>query len=215
MVLLIKFATIEEMVTFRKPSTAKESVVWAPPMILGLGGPHDDDLLKRVRQPTIRQKAGRGTVEQPKVTWLSRPPNHGLHQLEKIIMEETSRCGQAYAWVMMGVHTQSTVMATRNGFMTARQMADDDPHITIRMGPDSNTCQLHGHLYIHMEGPTPADGEDDQRIATRLMTEDERNYVGGKPRHLWIWGPYGRESMFYPRSGITLPKPPFVRKPGR
>ncbi|KAI0973690.1 hypothetical protein F4678DRAFT_407714, partial [Xylaria arbuscula] len=170
-------------------------------MLLGSGGPHNPVTLARIKRGAYRDVAGEGTIEEPKVLWLSEPlTDASLLPLEHIIMQETSRCGQSFAFVMMGVHAKSTVSKTA----TTREMADDDPHVTIRMGPDLDTCKLHGHLYIHMDGP-----------ATRLMTEDERNFFGGQPRHLWIWGPYSRECAAWPRSHITLPEAPFEKKPGR
>lgn len=117
----------------------------------------------------------------------------------------------------MGIHDRTTVTMTRTATGKSRVLSDDDPHVTIRMGPDRNTCQLHGHLYIHMaEKQEVVNGVmRKSKVATRLMTEHERNYVDGKPRHLWIWGPYNKESVAWPRSQTVLPKPPFVKKPGR
>ncbi|KAI1277322.1 hypothetical protein F5Y07DRAFT_398578 [Xylaria sp. FL0933] len=201
------------MVTFKKPPSVGESIVWTPPMAIGNGGKHDAALLSRLTRD--RREVGRGTFDDPKVIWVARPADYGCAQIEKIVQEETKACGQAYAWIMMGVHEQSTVTAFYNGAQTVREMADDDSHVTIRMGREASKCTLHGHLYLHMEGPPPLAGQVDKRIATRLMTADERSYVGGQPRHLWIWGPYSRECPAYPRSNITLPEPPFVKKPGR
>ncbi|GAW17722.1 hypothetical protein ANO14919_071880 [Xylariales sp. No.14919] len=205
------------MPVLRKPSSVDEDIVWTPPMILGPGGPHSIAMSRRLARPGNRQVAGKGTAESPRVVWLSEPPEFGTIELERILMQEASRCGQAYVWVMMGSHAQSTISTIRTELGKVREMADDDPHATVRMGPDAKTCKLHGHLYLHLVGPTPksSDPKDDTRVPDRLMTEEERNYVGGQPRHLWIWGPYSRESPAWPRSTITLPEPPFVRKPGR
>ncbi|KAI0439800.1 hypothetical protein F4803DRAFT_553671 [Xylaria telfairii] len=204
------------MPRFVKPSSARENIVWDKDIFLGPGGPHDPDMLARLNE-IYREVTGKGTVDSPKVIWLSEPPLYNLENVEKLLMAETRRCGQAFVWVMMGTHSQTTVSVTRGMFGKARQMADDDDHLTVRMGPDRNTCKLHGHLYVLTKqrqvlvGGAPKDVKEVQR----LMTEDERNYIGGKPRQLWIWGPYSREGPSWPRSKTKLPEPPFVRKPGR
>ncbi|KAI0471383.1 hypothetical protein F4859DRAFT_515598 [Xylaria cf. heliscus] len=202
------------MPKFVKPPSSKEDIVWDKDILLGPGGPHDPDMLTRI---PYREVAGNGTVERPKVIWLSLPPRYKVEIVEELLMTETSRCGQAFVWVMMGTHSQTTVSMTRDPYGKIREMADDDEHLTVRMGPDRNTCKLHGHLYVHTEKRDVMDKGVKRTVKEikRLMTEAERNYVGGRPRHFWIWGPYSRECPAWPRSQTKLPIPPFVRKPGR
>lgn len=95
-----------------------------------------------------------------------------------------------------------------------REMADDDYHVTVRMGVDEDTCNLHGHLYLNRKIQMVRDKMTGDMVgreySTRLATDDERTYVGGRPRHLWIWGYYNPD---WPREGPRLPDPPFRKKP--
>lgn len=115
----------------------------------------------------------------------------------------------------MGVHNQSTTRKTfkMESGKVVREMADDDYHVTVRMGIDANTCNLHGHLYLNrkktlIEDPITGNMVE-RRYSTRLATEEERTYIGGKPRHLWIWGYYDDD---WPRKGGRLPDAPFRKK---
>ncbi|KAI0190628.1 hypothetical protein EV127DRAFT_511515 [Xylaria flabelliformis] len=205
------------MPRFVKPPSAGEDIVWDKDILLGPGGPHDREMLARLKFKANREVAGKGTVDYPKVIWLSEPPEYDLEKLEELLMTETRRCGQAFVWVMMGTHNRTTVSITRGTFGKTRKMSDDDDHITVRMGPDKDTCKLHGHLYVVVEEKEIIVKGASQTVeeVKRLMTPNERNYVGGQPRHLWIWGPYSRECPSWPRSKTKLPETPFTRKPGR
>ncbi|KAI0154543.1 kinase-like domain-containing protein [Xylariaceae sp. FL1272] len=169
--------------------------------------------------------AGKGTFDNPRVVWLSDTPRRNRLEVDTLLQQQASRMKQSYVWVMKGVHFQTTVGRTNTRTNPARNpaidnltpedqyteglriMAQDDPHLTVRFGPDKDTCTLHGHLYVHM---TPKEIGPNNFVPVpsgRLMTEAERTYVGGRPRHLWIWGPYNRECPAWPRSKIVLPKP--------
>ncbi|KAI1331525.1 hypothetical protein F5Y16DRAFT_395405 [Xylariaceae sp. FL0255] len=199
---------------FEKPSSEGLGIVWdvlpdGTSMGIPCGEKHKVNMKKRLLD--VKREVGRGTVDNPKVGWLSSPAREAnLGGLEALLMQEASRVGQAYIWVMMGTHKQTTVTSSYDPieFKMLRVMADDDRHVTVRMGPDRESCTLHGHLYIQTQ-------EADGSPTMRLMTEDERSYVGGRPRHLWVWGPYSNECGPWRRSKIVYPSPPFQLKPGR
>lgn len=84
----------------KMPSSAVENVVWDRDILLGPGGPHDPDMLARLSKNPEREVAGNGTVDEPRIIWLSRPPRNGVDELEKVIMQEASKCLQSYVWIM-------------------------------------------------------------------------------------------------------------------
>ncbi|KAI0475549.1 hypothetical protein GGR56DRAFT_518224 [Xylariaceae sp. FL0804] len=113
---------------------------------------------------------------------------------------------------MMGNHNRTrTKTYTRTEVFT--EYSDDDYHVTVRFGKDENTCNISGHIYIYTER-RKLEGKPVRYTyePIRVMEEHERSYVGGRPCHYWIWGPYDRR---LPRNGPVLPRPPFVKKEGR
>ncbi|KAI1863717.1 uncharacterized protein JN550_009417 [Neoarthrinium moseri] len=158
-----------------------------------------------------------GSDGVPEVQWLCRPPAHKLQRAAavELVRKVAKRCRCNIIWIMGGLHSQATTGWVKTATGHVREMADDDCHITVRMGTAENICKLHGHIYIHKEKEwiMTSGGERKLDIARRLMTESERTYVGGLPYHLWIWGPYAPVSATWPRIGPKLPEPPFVRKP--
>ncbi|KAI0154548.1 kinase-like domain-containing protein [Xylariaceae sp. FL1272] len=226
--LLHREEKIEECLEKENKKSDDFNVVWGEAegggfMVIGDGKPHDDDVWKRIT--TMRRKGnciGKGTRDEPMVMWLSVPPPHGRVELDNLIKQQAYNMGQAYAWVMMGVHNTTTVQKTKVQVQdgntvkekTLRTMAQDDDHVTVRFGPSIDKCTVHGHLYIHMVDKRI--GNQTARVATgRLMTEDERSYVGGRPRHLWIYGKYRPKCPAWPRANFVLPEPPFTKKKDR
>ncbi|KAI1264432.1 hypothetical protein F5Y18DRAFT_428057 [Xylariaceae sp. FL1019] len=200
---------------------------------MGIGGgkKHEKPMLDRIAESESLSSifcTGRGTYDNPRVVWLAQPPTHNRMELDTLLQEQASRMKQAYVWVMMGVHYQSTVGRTKTRTPRDRYtedqstedqdaedqytqglriMSQDDPHLTVRFGPDKDRCTLHGHLYVHVAPKKIGPNKYITVPTGRLMTEAERTFVGGRPRHLWIWGPYNRPCPAWPRSKIQLPKP--------
>jgi hypothetical protein len=52
---------------FWKPPSVREGIVWDKDIFLGPGGPHDPDMVKRLKLKPNREVAGRGTVDEPRV----------------------------------------------------------------------------------------------------------------------------------------------------
>lgn len=83
----------------------------------------------------------------------------------------------------MRLHPESTV-GRRYSQITLRwerEIADDDAHLTIRMGDTPDRYKLHGHLYIQ-EGECEVQKRGMAMNANgpkRLMTEEERKYIDG------------------------------------
>ncbi|KAI0409246.1 hypothetical protein F4802DRAFT_593527 [Xylaria palmicola] len=182
----------------------KESVVWVPGMQPPRGLAHTEDFKTRLK--TRHRAHGEGTIDNPRIVWACRPPPQGVEEIENIVREQTSKCLQSFVWITMGIHNKSTVLKTIEADGVSRIMADDDPHVTIRMGPSATTIALSGHLYVHQEV------RGVQKVATRLMTEDERSVINGRPVQMWVWGDF---NSVWERRGPVLPVPPFPKKPGR
>lgn len=59
------------MPRFVKPPSARENIVWDKDIFLGPGGPHDPEMLARLKIESNREVAGKGTVDSPKVSILT------------------------------------------------------------------------------------------------------------------------------------------------
>ena len=106
----------------------------------------------------------------------------------------------------MDEHSLTTYGRTAGG---NRNMVPDDLHLTLRFGYKPKILNLAGHLYIKTDN-----GRDDG-IPTQVMGDDDRSWVGGYARVLWIWGPYPSDTTRYPRPSWVHAQPPFILKPGR
>ncbi|KAH8196143.1 hypothetical protein TruAng_009678 [Truncatella angustata] len=132
------------------------------------------------------------------VRWLCRPPHPRQRDtVAHIVREETRKCRLSVAWIMGGLHSEATTRWVRTETGAVREMADDDKHVTVL---EQVAAGWRGE-----KKPTA--------VAKRLMSENERTYVGGQPSHIWVWGSYEPISQEWPRKGPVLPVHPFVRKP--
>ncbi|RYP49471.1 hypothetical protein DL768_004830 [Monosporascus sp. mg162] len=193
---------------YRPPSGG---IVWVKSMKLGKGTKHTPAIWQRIQNS--ERSTGDGTPQNPSVCWLKEPPEDEIAEAtEQLVREEAVkfRCGITDIWLLMDGHSRTTAGHTADG---RRDMVNDDCHMTVRMGTAHDTENLHGHLYFVTD-----DGTDTGR-PVRIMTDDERTWVGASARMLWIWGPYPKEDLspnnYWPRAGFSHPRPPFTAKPGR
>ncbi|KAK6951628.1 hypothetical protein Daesc_006150 [Daldinia eschscholtzii] len=185
-------------------TSAPQGIVWEKGMRLGPGAPHGFDFKERIDD--VRLMRGTGTIEDPLVIWPAPGPHIASNESKRqtimqIVSQTTTDCGLSHAWIAADAHPTSTI-GWENG---RRKTLRDDYHVTVRMGSDKKTCNLHGHIYLVCEG------HDLRRPIVRAMRNDERGIVGGSSPQLLVWGPY--ESS-WPRARTSLPQPPYQVKPG-
>ncbi|KAI1328008.1 hypothetical protein F5Y16DRAFT_398881 [Xylariaceae sp. FL0255] len=184
------------------PRNLRESVVWVPGMKLGPGKPHDARFEDRILN--ARRVVGNGTVDDPMIFWVRStkyPDSESKFKAtEAIVRKQLQRIKLPFAWIVAEGHGTSTVGWSEDGYNTR---ADDDNHITLRMGIDEDTCNLSGHLYIIYEENNP------KKRAIRMMEERERTIIGGRNPQFYVWGFYPRKDM----TTIKYPSHPFTPKP--
>ncbi|KAI1463357.1 uncharacterized protein F4812DRAFT_468688 [Daldinia caldariorum] len=183
------------------PSKEFQAIPWEKGMRLGPGRRFPDTFLDRLGE--IKVKTGSGTVEDPLVLWPLPGPwtsrGHRQSVIMDIVKQTTSDCGLSHAWIASDIHPTCTT-GWKDG---KRQIDKDDYHVTVRMGSNSRTCNIHGHIYLICEG------NDMRRNIVRAMKTSERGIVGGTSPQLLVWGPYDPS---WPRAKTPLPEPPYKVK---
>ncbi|KAI0378199.1 hypothetical protein F5Y04DRAFT_291448 [Hypomontagnella monticulosa] len=178
----------------------KPSIIWVKGMKLGRGAGIEPLYVSRIKKAT--RVHGAGTIEDPKLTWLSPGPSPkelgDAPAIDAIVRQQARECTLSYAWIASSAHGTSTT-----GWKHSDRIASiDDLHITVRFGSSEDTCNLHGHIYLVYEDNDPAKG------VVRMMKEEERGIKGGRSPQLWVWGNYPPESPAWPRARVGIPKLP-------
>ncbi|KAH9905758.1 hypothetical protein F4778DRAFT_727415 [Xylariomycetidae sp. FL2044] len=134
----------------RGPPRKNDNEKWNPGQMIPRGGriPYQKDKSETI---VCHASYGSGTRDDPNIFWIYKPwflrHTEIMEKYNGFIATQCKKLGFATVWVRKGIHDTYATRDTITNLLTGIQSGGADRHITIYMGKNPDTINVHGHIY--------------------------------------------------------------------